>query len=73
MLLLPGMVATVPMRRSLILWIALALPSLSVAFAEIDRLPWPSAHYVWLMCALWLVVLAALLSALRQLPRPLPE
>ncbi|MCB2094518.1 MAG: DUF2029 domain-containing protein [Rhodobacteraceae bacterium] len=68
MLLLPGIIAVVPLRRSLILFAALGLPSLTVVFAEIGRLPWPSADYVWLMSALWLALLAALLTGLRRLP-----
>ncbi|MFZ1727659.1 MAG: hypothetical protein WAU13_13495, partial [Albidovulum sp.] len=73
MLLLPGIIAVIPRHRSLILFAALALPSLTVVFAEIGRLPWPSADYVWLMSVLWLAVLAVLLTALRRLPAAHPE
>ena len=68
MLLLPGIVPHIPLRRAVVLFGALGLASLAALFAKIGALPWPSANYVWVMCLLWLWVLTELMIAARRSP-----
>lgn len=66
LLLLPGLFGLCSQRTAMLLCLAVALPSLRVTFAQIDLLPWPVANYLWIACAAWLAVLAALLLGLRR-------
>lgn len=69
MLLLPGLLGILPRRTAITLIALVGVPSLTPVFAQIGALPWPVAHYTWLMCTVWLIVLAALFAAASRMPK----
>lgn len=70
MLLLPGILGLLPRGAAIAVLALVGIPSLSLVFAEIGVLPWPVATYTWIMCAIWLAVLAVIAVAIRRLRRP---
>ncbi len=64
--LLPGLFGLLGRGPAALLALAVAIPSLRIVVAGIGVLPWPTAGYIWIACAGWLAVLAALLVAARR-------
>jgi hypothetical protein len=66
LLLLPGLLGVLPVRRAAVLIALVGVPSLSFVFPAIALLPWPIANYTWMMCAAWAVVLVGVFAAARR-------
>ena len=64
--LLPGLFGLLGRGPATVLALAVAIPSLRIVVGALGALPWPTAGYIWIACAGWLAVLAALLVAARR-------
>jgi hypothetical protein len=69
-LLLPGLIARMPKAQAVIVGIPLVVLTLTFVGDFIIYLPWPLGHFVWIHCALWLVVLAIVLRRILRGPDP---